>query len=147
MPSAMNIEPPGPAKAELIREFLRLTGLQRLIDDAGFFERFCAPGGAVFAALPGETDYGEAFGAAHSAIRAAYEPHQGVWQTEYEEHINWEFEEDELREIVAFLGSAAGRHYQQGLRRMKAYIGTNTEDLIEQIVQEACVIAASRTVP
>jgi hypothetical protein len=140
----MNLMPPGPTKARLIGEFLRLTGIQRQIDQAGFFDRFCSPGGAVFSALPPETLYGEAFSKAQAAVRTAYEAHRATWQSEYEDHVNWEFEETELAEIVAFLGSAAGKHYQEGLWRMKAYTATNTEDLVEQIVREACAVASAR---
>jgi hypothetical protein len=142
MSSAMNTEPPSAAKAELIRQFLRLSGIQRQIDEGDFFSRHAKPGGAVFGALPGDTAYGDTFEAARRALCTAYEPHRQTWQAEYDDHLNWEFTENELQEIIAFLGSAAGKHYQEGLLRMRAYIGTNTGELVEQIVSEACKIAA-----
>ena len=141
----MNSASPSAAKAQLIRDFLRLTGIQRKIDDGGFFDKFCIPGGAVFMALPGDVLYGEAFTVAKAAISAAYEEHRSVWQDEYDSHVNWEFDEGELGEIVAFLSSPAGKHYQEGLWRMGAYIGTNTEHLIDEILQKACAIASAHT--
>jgi hypothetical protein len=147
MSSALNVEPPSPAKATLICEFLRLTGLQKRIDEGAVFDRFCRPGGAVFAALPAETPYGKAFAAAKAAVKAAYDANRIFWQRAYDDHVHWEFEEDELRQIVSFLNSAAGEHYQEALWRMDAYIATNTEPLVEQIVREACVIAAAQGQP
>ena len=140
----MNLEPPSPSKAKLISEFLRLTGIQAKIDEGGFFNRFCGPGGLVFEALPPDTLYGEAFQEARDAVRAAYEPHRNTWQSEYDNHVNWEFHEAELVEIVSFLGSPAGEHYREGMWRMNAYVGTNTEHLFEQIVREACALASGQ---
>lgn len=137
----MHTDPPSASKARLIREFLRLTGIQRKIDEGGFFDHICMPGGPVFAALPQGTLYGDAFEKARNAVRTAYEPHRQVWQAEYDDHVNWEFEEAELEEIVAFLGSAAGQHYAEGMWRMNAYTSTNTEHLVEQIVRDACALA------
>ena len=144
MSSAMNLEPPSPSKAKLIGEFLRLTGIQAKIDEGGFFDRCCGPGGLVFAALPPDTLYGDASKIARAAVRTAYAPHRSTWQSEYEQHVNWEFEEAELGEIVSFLASPAGEHYREGMWRMNAYIGTNTEHLSEEIVREACVLASGR---
>ena len=140
----MNLEPPSPSKARLIGEFLRLSGIQRQIDEAGFFDRFCGPGGAVFEVLPPDTLYGQASETARNAVRTAYEPHRCTWQREYNDHMNWEFEESELEEIVSFLGSPAGQHYREGTLRMNAYIATNTEDLVEQVVREACILASDK---
>lgn len=71
------------------------------------------------------------------ALRRAYEPHRHVWQEAYESHVNWEYSEEELRQIVAFLESPAGRHFLTGEWRMNAYVGTNVEELLEQIIRQA----------
>ena len=60
-----------------------------------------------------------------------------IWQEEYESHINWEFAESELAQVVAFLEAPVGQHFLDGRWRMDAYISTNTEELVEQIVEEA----------
>ncbi len=140
----MNSEPPSTAKLELIREFLKLTGIQGKIDEGGFFGAHCRPGGLVFSAIPEGTRHRDAFKVARHAVMQAYEPHRPVWQEEYETHINWEFNSDELEEIVTFLGSRAGKHYQEGLWRMNAYISTNTEELAGKIIEDAKLIASSQ---
>ena len=72
-----------------------------------------------------------------TALRNAYSKHRAEYQQAYEDHVNWEFTEVELGEMVAFLESPVGKHYLEGRWRMEAYVGTNTEDLEEQIVKEA----------
>jgi hypothetical protein len=135
-------EPPSPAKRELIRRFLRATGIQRQIDSGSFLERHAMPGTPLFARHGGDgATFGEAAHAALSALRAAYEKHRPVWQEEYERHANWEFTEEELERIVRFLEGQAGQHFLEGRWRMDAYIGTNTEALVEEIVREACASA------
>lgn len=139
-PSAMVEEPPSPAKLELIRRYLRLTGTQRRIDSGSFLERYAFPGGRLSEAMAergGEITFHDLFDIPMAALRRAYEPHRQVWQEEYERHVNWEYTEDELREIVAFLETNAGRHFLDGEWRMNAYVGTNTEELLEQIIREA----------
>ena len=68
---------------------------------------------------------------------AAYDKHRHTWQEEYETHVNWEFDEQELLLIVEFLEGTAGQHFLEGRWRMGAYIGSDTEDLVEQIVADA----------
>ena len=144
MSSAMNLGPPTPEKLRLIREFLLLSGTQREIDEGAFLQPYAMPGGVVFAALPEDTTYGQALAMAQDALMSAYEPRRQMWQEEYESHANWEFTEEELEAMVAFFGSTAGQHFLEGAWRMKAYIGTNTEPFIAQIVSEACA-AVSKT--
>lgn len=139
-PSAMIETPPSAAKRELIRAYLRLTGLQRRIDSGSFLEPHAFPGGLLTQAMTargGQVTFRDMFEIPMAALRRAYEPHRHVWQEEYERHLNWEYTEDELRQIVAFLDSAAGRHFLEGQWRMNAYVGTNTEDLEQQIVRDA----------
>jgi hypothetical protein len=138
-PSAMNEAPPSAAKLELIRRYLRLTGLQRRIDSGSFLEHYALLGGPLTQAMGdrGAISFSDIFEIPMAALRRAYEPHRHVWQEEYERHLNWEYTEDELRQIVAFLEGNAGRHFLEGEWRMNAYVGTNTEDLEAQIVREA----------
>jgi hypothetical protein len=139
-PSAMIEEPPTPAKLALIQRYLRLTGTQQRIDSGSFLGRFTLPGGPLAQALmerQPEVSFRDMFAIPIAALRRAYEPHRHVWQEEYERHVNWEYTEDELRQIVAFLESDAGRHFLEGEWRMNAYVDTNTEELLEQIIREA----------
>lgn len=139
-PSAMIEGPPSPAKLELIRRYLRLTGMQRQIDSGSFLQRFAIPGGPLSQAMSSRganVSFRDMFAIPMEALRSAYEPHRHVWQEEYERHLNWEYTEDELRQIIAFLESNAGQHFLTGEWRMNAYIGTNTEELLEQIVRQA----------
>jgi hypothetical protein len=71
------------------------------------------------------------------ALTNAYAKHRAEYQKAYEDHVNWEFTEAELAEIVGFLERPVGKHFLDGRWRMEAYVGTNTEDLEEQIVREA----------
>lgn len=72
-----------------------------------------------------------------SALKKAYAKYRSAYQQAYESHVNWEFTEEELAKIVAFLESLVGKHYLDGHWRMEAYTSTNTEDLEQQIVAEA----------
>src|SRR5690348_7877469 len=135
MSSAQIDDPPSPSKLELIRRFLEAAGIQDRINSGGFVEHFAvqlmpkaAGDGATF---KGAAD------AAFDAVRTAYAKHRDAWQEEYESHVNWEFTEDELQQIVEFLEAPVGQHFLEGRWRMDAYIGTNTEDLMQQIFWEA----------
>lgn len=136
--SAQIEEPPSASKRQLIREFLKLTGIQDKIDNGSFLEMYAVPGGPLFtkAAANGAT-FKQAADRSFDALRKAYAPHRPVWQSEYESHVNWEFTEEELTEIVAFLRRPSGQHYLRGRWRMDAYISTNTEEIVEQIVSDA----------
>lgn len=145
-PSPQIDAPPSPAKLDLIRRFLRATGVQARIDSGNFLERHALPGGTMWPAAPdGQQHPDTLFGAIERRIAAlhdAYARHRSDYQREYERHVDWEFTEDELREIVEFLERPVGRHYLDGSWRMNAYVGTNTEDIEEQIVQEAMAALA-----
>jgi hypothetical protein len=134
---------PNPSKLRLIREFLKLTGVQEKIDSGSFLEMYALPGQPVFAsAASGGATFKEAVERGFAALQTAYSPHKHVWQEGYESHLNWEFTEEELAQIVAFLRTPAGQHYLVGRWRTEAYTETNTEKLVEQIVRDA---AASLT--
>ena len=61
------------------------------------------------------------------ALKAAYAKQRIKYQQAYEDHVNWEFTESELEEIVTFLSKPVGKHYLDGRWRMEAYTATNTE--------------------
>jgi hypothetical protein len=136
--SAQIDEPPSATKRDLIRRFLIAAGIQKAIDSGRFVETYGWPGGPVFAktARHGES-LRDVANAALETLRAAYAKRRHIWQEEYESHINWEFTEDELAEIVAFLEAPVGQHFLEGRWRMDAYIRTNTEAEVEEIVKEA----------
>jgi hypothetical protein len=133
--SAQIDEPPSPSKLELIRRFLIASGIQERIDSGSFLDGFGVQ--LMSAAAKEGTTFKEAADAAFGAVRNAYAKHGNVWQEEYERHVNWEFTEGELRQIVEFLEDPVGQHFLEGRWRMDAYIGTNTEELTQQIFEEA----------
>ena len=138
MTSAQVEEPPSSHKLDLIRRFLVASGIQHNIDNGKFVERFGIPGGHIYArAAERGATFGGAVEASLTVLRSAYEKHRHIWQEEYESHINWEFAESELAQVVAFLEAPVGQHFLDGRWRMDAYISTNTEELVEQIVEEA----------
>ncbi|WP_293382658.1 DUF2059 domain-containing protein [Phenylobacterium sp. SCN 70-31] len=140
MNAAMIPEPPSPAKLDLIRRLLRASGLQADIDRGGFLDTYGRAGSQLFKDLAEarpDLTLGDAMQLPMEHLRQAYLPHRQVWQDEYEGHLNWEFTEDELREIVAFLESTSGQHYLTARWRMNAYISTNTEGLVDEIIREA----------
>lgn len=131
---------PNPAKLELIRQFLDLIGIQHQLDTGSFLERYAMPGGPMWAATPGEPlqeALADGFRIRFEALKMAYARRRAAYQQDYEDHLNWEFTEDELREIVAFLSKPVGKHYLDGRWRMEAYTRTNTEEMDEDIVKEA----------
>ena len=140
MGPAMIEQPPSPEKLALIRRFLVANGTQAEIDSGRLLQRFALPGSPLSMAAVGavaEITFQQSFELPMNALLKAYEKHRATWQEEYETHVNWEFDEEELAIIVAFLESAVGEHFLEGRWRMGAYVGTNTEALIEQIVAEA----------
>ena len=144
-PSAQIEEPPSPSKRDLIKRFLRAVGRQDELDTGSFLERHAMPGGAMWQ-VPAEGQLSESlmdgFTRRRAALVEAYERHRADYQEEYESHVNWEFTEYELREIVGFLEQPAGKHFLEGRWRMDAYVGTNTEEMEEQIVRDAIAALA-----
>ena len=137
--SAMIDEPAGERKLALIRRFLVANGTQAEIDSGSFLQRFAVPGGAIFTAgaASGGMTLQQGVDTSMRALLNAYEKHRATWQEEYERHVNWAFSEEELSLMVAFLESPVGKHFLEGRWSMGAYVGTNTEHLIEEIVTEA----------
>jgi hypothetical protein len=139
-PSALVEKPASLAKLVLIRRFMKAIGLQDKLDTGSFLERYAVPGGPMWTISSGQT-LGETlsggFERRMTALRDAYAQHRAEYQEAYEDHLNWEFTETELTEIVGFLERPVGQHYLDGRWRMEAYVGTNTEDLEARIVSEA----------
>ncbi|SBV32250.1 protein of unknown function [uncultured Sphingopyxis sp.] len=78
------------------------------------------------------------------ALKSVYEEYRPQYQEAYEDHINWEFTEEELRGIVSFLDSPLGKHYLDGSWRMEAYTGTNMEETEEMLVTKAIELYRTR---
>lgn len=139
-PSAQIEEAPSTSKLQLIKRFMRAIGLQDQLDTGSFLERHAMLGGALWEA-PSDEPLTETllggFEMRFKALKAAYEKRRAVYQRTYEEHLNWEFTEIELQEIVTFLESPVGQHYLDGRWRMEAYSTTNTEDMEAEILKEA----------
>lgn len=139
-PAAQIAEPPSHSKQLLIKRFLTLIGIQDMLDTGSFLDRHAMPGGPLWSAKSGESlteSLGDGFKVRSEALKAAYAKRQAIYQQAYEDHINWEFTEAELQEIVAFLGKPVGQHYLDGRWRMEAYTNTNMEDMEAEIISEA----------
>jgi hypothetical protein len=139
-PSAQIVQPPSPAKLRLIRRYLKVIGLQQQLDSGSFLERYALPGGPMWPASTPEVMTESVLGgfeARIAALERAYHKHHAEYQQAYERHVNWEFTERELAEIVGFLEKPVGKHFLEGRWRMEAYVGTDTEELEERIVKEA----------
>jgi hypothetical protein len=139
-PAAQITEPPSRSKQLLIKQFLTLIGLQDKLDTGSFLDRYAMPGGPLWKAKSGESlteSIGDGFKIRSEALKAAYAKRKAIYQQAYEDHLNWEFTEAELQQIVAFLSKPAGQHYLHGRWRMEAYTNTNTEDMEAEIISEA----------
>lgn len=122
---------------------MRAIGLQERLDTGSFLERYAIPGGPLWNDPSEEVvnnSLAGGFEVRFKALKAAYERRRAIYQQAYEDHINWEFAEAELSEIVTFLEKPVGQHYLDGRWRMEAYTNTNTEDVEAEIVKEAAVI-------
>lgn len=139
-PSAQIDVPASPSKLLLIRRFLRAIGRQDQLDTGSFLERYAIPRGPMWQVSSGQVlseSLSEGLKKRMTALTNAYAKHRAEYQRAYEDHVNWEFTEAELSEMVGFLERPAGKHFLDGRWRMEAYVGTNTEELEEQIVKEA----------
>lgn len=139
-PAAEIEEPPSASKLLLIRRFLTAIGLQNQLDTGSFLQRYAIPGGPMWQLSNGQAiteNLGDGLERRMAALTSAYAKHRAEYQQEYEDHVNWEFTEPELMEIVTFLEGPTGKHFLDGRWRMQAYVETNTEELEEQIVKEA----------
>lgn len=131
MTSAQIDEPPSVTKTALITRFMAASGIKTRIDGGSFLERY------AFGGSPLLTAAGASISETLDALQLAYEPHRLTWQAAYESHINWEFTEPELEEIVLFLEGPSGQHFLEARWRMDTYVNTDTEHLVEQIISTA----------
>ena len=141
-PAAQEEGEPSSSKIDLINRYLDATGWTARIEGVGIFERFTLPSSdnPLFAAAM-ERNEAESLPATLDRMTAAverhYAPHREDFRNLYVSHVHWEYEEAELRQIVEFLESPAGRHYRDGNWRMEAYNDTNTEDDVAEIIAAA----------
>jgi len=87
---------------------MKASGLQDRLDSGSFLDRYAfipelnweegRPADETVNLLEAITAKGPT-----DALKAAYEQYRPIYQEEYERHINWEFTEQELQGIVAFL--------------------------------------------
>lgn len=138
-PAAQIEAPPSRKKLALIRRFLVAIGRQKQLDTGAFLERYAIPSGPMWQLKSGPVteNMKDGFEKRRSALIKAYERHRSAYQQAYEHHVNWEFTEEELTQIVDFLERPVGQHYLDGRWRMETYVGTDTEELEQQIVAEA----------
>ncbi len=140
--SAMNLAPASAAKLTLIREFMRVTGLQTRLDSGSQLERYAYIPELGWSGSDGQFALLDIFAKRLAALQTAYAHYRPIFQEQYEGHINWEYTEQELRQMVEFFSSPVGQHYLDGSWRTDAYAGTNLEDVEQALVEEA--IAAHR---
>ncbi len=139
-PSAQIDEPPIPSKLLFIRRYLRAIGRQEQLDTGSFLDRYAIPGGPRWQLSNGQVLTESLSGGLKkrmAALTNVYAKHRAEYQQAYEHHVNWEFTEAELVEIVGFLERPVGKHFLDGRWRMEAYVETNVEEMEEQIVKEA----------
>tara|TARA_B100000678_G_scaffold178248_1_gene148673 strand:+ start:203 stop:733 length:531 start_codon:yes stop_codon:yes gene_type:complete len=147
-PSAQINSPPSEEKLALIRRFMVVAGIQGRIDSGNFLERYAfAPelgwreptveGESAANLLDALTDRIE-------TLNSVYEKYRPQYQSAYERHLNWEFTESELRQMIAFFETPVGQHYLDGTWRMEAYTGTDLEETEETLVAEAVRAYRSR---
>lgn len=147
-PSARIEAPPTEEKLALIRRFMTVVGIQSRLDSGSFLERYAfVPGLGWHEGRVENRKESNLLGGITGpieALKAVYEKYRPVYQSEYEQHLNWEFTEDELRQMIAFFDSAVGQHYLGGTWRMEAYISTNMEETEQALVAEAVQSYRSR---
>ena len=96
---------------------MTLIGVQDQLDTGSFLDRYAMPGGPLWKVKSGENlieHLGDGFKIRSEALKGAYARRRAIYQQAYEDHLNWEFTEAELKEIVAFLSKPVGQHYLDG---------------------------------
>ncbi|HEU4650914.1 MAG TPA: DUF2059 domain-containing protein [Croceibacterium sp.] len=148
-PSAQNETPPSAEKQKLIGRFMRASGLQAKLDNGSFLHRYASISELHWhdedrkvSLLDAITNPGPV-----RALKTVYEKYRQEYQEAYESHINWEYTEDELRQMAVFLESPAGQHYLHGTWRTDAYTSTNMEETEEVLVNEAVALYRSTATP
>lgn len=143
--SSAQIEtPPSAEKLQLIRRFMHATGLQARLDDGTFLERYAFVQELDWQEGRTTTNVLEALTGPIDALKSVYDKYRPSYQEAFESHINWEFTDEELSQMVAFLESPVGQHYLDGTWRMEAYTATNMEETEEALVNEAIALYRSQ---
>lgn len=146
--SAQITSPPSEEKLALIRQFMKAAGIQSRLDSGSFLERYAFVPELGWHELPSEesreVNLLEILTGPIEALKSAYEKYRPIYQSEYESHINWEFKEDEPRQMIAFFESSVGQHYLEGTWRMEAYTATTLEEIEQSLVTEAVQAYRSR---
>ena len=147
-PSKRDISPPSAEKLTLIQKFMNSSGLQDRIDTGIFLEKYAFLPEIEWGSNTENASENEPF--LHQlkvttyALKSVYEKYRPQYQEAFEDHINWEFTEEELRAIVNFIESPLGKHYLDGSQRMEAYTGTTMEETEALIVRQAVDLCKSR---
>jgi hypothetical protein len=136
--------PPSAEKQQLITRFMRASGLQGRLDSGSFLERYAFIPELDWTRGRTTITFREATVGPIETLKSVYEKYRSDYQEAYEAHINWEFTEEELRQMVAFLESPVGQHYLDGTWRMEAYTNTNMEETEEALVNEAVALFRSQ---
>ena len=135
--SAQINEPPSQSKLVLIRRFMKASGLQEKLDSGSFLERYAFVRELDWQKGKSNASVMERLSGPMDALKSTYQKYRPLYQKAYEDHLNWEFTEQELLQMSVFLESAVGRHYLDGTWRMDAYTRTNMEDTEAALVDEA----------
>lgn len=143
-PSAMIETQPSEEKLQLIRRFMRASGLQARLDSGSFLERYGLNEDLNWQEGRATITITQMLTGPMKALKTVYEKYKPAYQEAYESHINWEFTDDELRQMIAFLESPVGQHFLDGTWRMDAYTGTNMEETEEALVTEAVAFYRSQ---
>lgn len=140
-PAAQIDTAPSETKQKLISRYMKTSGLQRRIDNGSFLGKYAVMQGIDWESGQSDTPEGinvlEAITKRIEVLKSVYDKYRSEYQKEYEDHLNWEFTEKELRKIVSFLESPVGQHYLEGTWRMDAYTGTSLEEIEAELVKEA----------
>ena len=145
--SAQIEAPPSAEKQMLIDKFMQASGLQARLDSGSFLEHYAFVPELGWHQGRTDTTLFEALSGPVAALHSVYAQYRSVYQEAYASHINWEFTEEELRDIVAFLESPVGRHYLDGSWRMEAYTETNMEETTQALVEEAVALYRRKAAP
>ena len=131
-------DPPSAAKLELVKRFMRASGLQARLDSGSFLERYAFNPAINWNEGRTNINLLEAWSGPINILKTIYqEKYRPLYQDAYEQHLVQEFSEQELEEIVVFLEAPVGQHYLEGTWRMEAYTHTNMEEDEAALVEEA----------
>ena len=116
---------------------MKASGLQARLDSGSFLARYALVRELDWHKGKSNVSVIETLTGPMDALKSTYQKYRPLYQKAYEDHLNWEFTEQELLQVSIFLESAVGQHYLDGTWRMDAYTGTNMEDTEAALVNEA----------